>query len=335
MPKDGFQNVLQFSSSLYDQSSFGGEQLSMFTRAFLEASVRKTDGTVYYTDVVNTLRDDFLGNDDQTPFFVSQGTGREILFDDATNLSVLRETLRAQWSVNGFQPDGDENGENTIVDCDTQSISPVDLLIAAEDTMGSPEEVQALINGIFDGVLEKLKISNFGEYFELATIEHSDYQEQTTQNFIVKVLSRETRPDRLVTAEISRKQKRRSPWESIASSLMLFNSEWAEHYDLTLNCTLERAQLRITLTPRYRMLQRLVLVLTCAPSLERLYLFEMLTQHPRSDWNTFDPEGREIVQRWYKIGWDESVDGLIEKICTALDDAVQEHVSEVISRLNT
>lgn len=61
--KEGLRNILQFSSSKDDQTSWGGEQLSAFTRAFLEASVRKTEGTVYYSDIANTLRDDFLEND--------------------------------------------------------------------------------------------------------------------------------------------------------------------------------------------------------------------------------------------------------------------------------
>jgi len=173
MQKEGFRQVLQFSSSLDDQTSLGGEPLSAFTRAFLEASVRKTEGTVYYTDVSNTLRDDFLGNDDQTPFFVSQGTGREVLVDDAAKLATFRETLKTRWCAEGEQNNEDE-GEGavgTIIVPEQMGLK--ELLISAEKQMGSPEEAKALIDTLFDGVLERFESGEFGEFFESAATEHS------------------------------------------------------------------------------------------------------------------------------------------------------------------
>jgi hypothetical protein len=48
----------------------------------------KTEGVVFYTDIINTLRDEFIDNNLQTPFFVSQHTGREQFVDDAKRLDV-------------------------------------------------------------------------------------------------------------------------------------------------------------------------------------------------------------------------------------------------------
>lgn len=333
MQKEGFRHVLQFSSSLDDQTSFGGEPLSAFTRAFLEASVRKTEGPVYYTDVANTLRDDFLGNDEQTPFFVSQGTGREVLVDDASKLSAFRDALKTRWSAQEMQSDDDgESGttDDTIV---SEPMGIKELLIAAEERIGGPQDANKLIGTLFDGVFARFQIGKFAELFELTSIEHSGYYEKTTHDFMVRVLVREPRHDRLVTAEIKQEKKRSNYMGILGSSLMTLNPEWTESYDLELNCALERAQFRMTLTPRYRTLQQLVLVLSCAPSLERCYVFEMVTQHPRTDWDAFGAEGREIVRRWYKLHWDEALDGVIEKICNALENAVHENVQETIARL--
>jgi Caspase domain len=85
--KEGFRNYIQFASSLATQNSAAGYPLSRFTRAFCDACLRKTEGPIYYSEVMSTLRDDFIDDEDQTPFFVSQGTGRETLADDA---NVLR-----------------------------------------------------------------------------------------------------------------------------------------------------------------------------------------------------------------------------------------------------
>jgi hypothetical protein len=151
---------------------------------------------------------------------------------------------------------------------------------------------------------------------------------------MIRVLAREHRPDRLVTAEIKNVKKKPNPWERMVYGvLMAMEHEWTEHFTLDLNCTLARAQLKLTLTPIYKALQQLQLVVSCAPSLERCYVFEMVTQHMRSDWGKFHLEGREIVRRWYKIDWGQDVDFLVSKICEALTKAVRDHIDEMTRRL--
>ena len=81
--KDGFRNIIQIASCLDTQNSLTGDPISLFTEKFRSAALRKLDGIVYYTDIIDTLRDEFLSNNLQTPFFVSQHTGREQFVDDA------------------------------------------------------------------------------------------------------------------------------------------------------------------------------------------------------------------------------------------------------------
>ena len=329
--KDGFRGFLQFSSSKDDQTSWGGEKLSAFTRAFLEASVRKTDGTVYYTDIANTLRDDFLGNDDQTPFFINQGTGREALVSDAGVLTSFRERLTTEWG--------------TLTHLTTPTAAPTpspvpptfeELLDRAEKRMTSPEGANVLIGKIFDGVIAKFDASDFARFFEKDVSEHSDFRESAADDFMIRVLARESRPDRLVTAEIERVQKKSQPWNiGVSAALaMAMNPEWTEEYTLSLNCSLSRAQLRISLTPKYRALQQLNLILSCAPSLEHCYLFELVTLHPRIDWDKFSSSGTEAVRRWYKLDWDQSVDHLVQKICDGLVKSIKDHIGATTKRLS-
>ena len=91
--KAGFKNLIQISSCLQSQNSLTGNPLSVFTEKLRSAALRKTDGAIFYTDIIYALRDEFIDNNDQTPFFVAQGTGREQFVDDAKRLDALRARL--------------------------------------------------------------------------------------------------------------------------------------------------------------------------------------------------------------------------------------------------
>ncbi|MBB3996089.1 hypothetical protein GGR95_003757 [Sulfitobacter undariae] len=332
--KNGLQNVLQFSSSLDSQTSLGGEKLSEFTRAFLEASVRKTEGEVYYTDIKNALRDEFIGNDAQTPFFVNQGTGRERLVDDVKKLVTFKKKLETIWSSKDGVTEGDATEEDSLEVTQVEPLTTLQALAAIEDKMATPEDAEALIGKIFDGVADRFGASDFAEFFEDEITNHSDFYETASEEFMIRVLSREERYDRLVTAEVRREKKKSSPFETALAGVMAsFNQDWEEHYDLRLNCTLSRAQIKLKLTPKYRALKQLQLELSCAPSLEHCYVFEVLTQHSRMDWDAFATNGSEVIRRWYKLEWDADPEFLIEKVCKKLTAAITEHIESTTKRI--
>lgn len=112
----------------------------------------------------------------------------------------------------------------------------------------------------------------------------------------------------------------------IAAGLLGDHDDAVSHYKLSLNCELEKAQLKITLTSKFVILKRFVLVVSCAPSLEICYVMEMMTQHPLRDWGLFDSEGTEVVRRWYRIKWTDPCDSLVDKIFEKLRSVVQEDV---------
>lgn len=329
--KEGFRNVLQFSSSKDDQVSWGGERLSAFTRAFLEASVRKTDGAVYYSDIANTLRDNFLENEDQTPFFFNQGTGREALVMDANLLKDFKDHFNREWGISNFS---DETAVSPVPAPPPSPPTFEELLAKAEQRMTSPDGANALIGKIFDGVVANFDATELAGMFTKDVSEYKNYTEPSTEEFLIRVLARESRPDRLVTAEIERVKKRSSPWDLSAYALASLNPEWTEDYTLSLNCSLDRAQLCVSLTPKYRSLQQMKLVLSCAPSLEHCYLFELVTLHPRTDWEEFSSSGIEAVRRWYKLEWRQSVDHVVQKICNGLTKSIEDHINATAKRLS-
>lgn len=327
--KQGFKNLIQISSCLDSQNSLTGNPLSLFTEKFRAAVLRKVEGVVFYTDVINALRDEFIDNNSQTPFFISQVTGREQFVDDARRFDELRTAL------NPASADAvDSNRADEPVT--SPQLTTLQLLTASEENVVTPDLMGAFAGRLFDNLKEMMSAKELTDYFELEFTEHSDFKEDTSREFIIRVLSREKRIDNFVTANISREHRRRNPLSlGIASYLA---SQWVdddviETHDLSLNCSMPRAQLRVMLTPKFSALQRIMLVVTCAPSLEVCYVFEMATQHMMRDFGKFDKEGHEVARRWYKFKWTDDADFVVTKISSKLAEIVSTHVENTIKRL--
>ena len=214
----------------------------------------------------------------------------------------------------------------------------LDLLSRAERKMVTPEKAERLIASVFDGISARLQDGETGEMFDAAIVEHASFKEETAEDFVARTLSRETRPDDMVHAEVRRVAPSGAEYSSTAGAIAALAAYGQfpgvkERITLQLNCTLARAQLKLTFTPRFQSLQRMVLVLTCAPSLERCYLFEILTRHQRVDWDKYSPDGAEVSKRWYKLDWEQDTAFLVDKICSAFVEAVRSHVEGTAERL--
>jgi hypothetical protein len=240
--KHGFKNLIQISSCLDSQSSLTGTPLSLFTEKFKNAALSKTDGVIYYTDLIAVLRDEFIGNEAQTPFFVSQYTGREEFVDDAHRLDKLREAIKQRQAA----------ATTPIAAPDVVPAPPTlsELLSAAETKIATPELMNSFVATFFDNLKRGLSASDFSEFFQLEFTEHPDFQEPTAKRFIIEILSSQKRPDNFVTAEISRQRRRSNPLLGIGMSSWLAqmydDDQYVEFHDLSLNCSMPRAQLRVT-----------------------------------------------------------------------------------------
>ena len=327
--KHGFKNLIQISSCQQSQNSLIGEPLSIFTEKFRASTLRKKEGIIYYTDIISTLRDEFIQNNEQTPFFVSQVTGREQFIDDAKRLNTLRAKLTTQAESSLQSEDENQQTPSTAPNLQT-------LLEETERNIATREKITSFVNTFFDDLIEKVSNDEFSDFFDLNIVEHSDFEEETAKIFITTILSKESRSDNFVTATIQKEYTgRRDPRNSLESLFGIFgdNRTYRNIYTLLLNCEMERAQLKITLTPKFHSLKQLILVVTCVPSLENCYVFEIGSQHSLKDFGKFSVEGDEIVRRWNKFNWSENTNNVVEKITSKLNDLVQEHLKSTKQRL--
>jgi hypothetical protein len=326
--KDGFKNLIQIASCLDSQNALTGNPLSLFTAKFRDAALRKTEGAVFYTDIISTLRDEFMQNSSQTPFFVSQHTGREQFVDDAKKLDGLRKTIEEVRA---------EQISLALVEqqSTTAPLSLLERLRIADARVVTPELMKRFIGTFFDDLIAKISVGEFAEFFDLERTEHAEFAEKTTERFIIRVMSSERRPDNFVTAVYDRKMRRTNPLLGAAIMQQYWGDNiYDEIWTLHLNCGMERTQLRITLTPKFINLQRIVLVTTCAPSLDHCYIFEMATQHMLRDFGNYNAHGDEISGRWWKVTWETSTKGIVDLISARLTEAARGQLESAEKRLS-
>jgi hypothetical protein len=83
-------SFISMASSQCDQASYVNMEGSDFTLRWIEAVLSQRKGPIYYSDIGAYLAKAFAGNNQQTPFFVSQGHGREMLCVMNNALAQLR-----------------------------------------------------------------------------------------------------------------------------------------------------------------------------------------------------------------------------------------------------
>ncbi len=327
--KDGFKNLISIASCLDTQTSLTGNPLSLFTEKFRAAALRKTEGPVFYTDIINTLRDEFIDNNSQTPCFVQQHTAREQFVDDASRLAALRKTLAEITTA--------ATNRQIAQEIVPATMTLLERLAAADAKVVKPDLMANFVGTFFDNLIKRVSTSEFAKFFDLEVTEHARFEEATAEEFIILVMSKEKRADNFVTARHTRKLRTPNPMGASYSLLQGFgfgNDMYEDTWDLYLNCTMARTQLRITLTPKFTNLQRIVLVVTCAPSLDHCYIFEVATQHLLRDFGKYDANGPEASRRWWKVNWGEATDGIVTKISSKFTETVRGQLENAEKRLS-
>lgn len=331
--KAGLNNLIQIASCLDSQTSLAGEPLSEFTEAFCEAAISKADGPIYYTDIISALRDRYLEDDNHTPLFTLQAPGREVFIDDVAKLSSFKADFEKKWTSS---PATTEEALPTIV-ISEEAPTLLDMLKRAEASSVTPERLKSMVDTIFDGLADRMAQLEWKDLFDVEAFESREFSEQTSYALMTKILSKENRRDKFVTAEIKRSKRKRNRFD-IYSNLMLSglydDDDWVENFDLSLNISMDRAQVRHVLRPKFIALQKFSVVVSCAPSLEQCYVFVVMTQHPRTDWDNFSEEGPEIIRRWFKAPWDKNPMWIVEDVSERIENGVRNYVESLSSDLS-
>ncbi len=327
--KAGFSNFFRIASCSENQLSYTGDPLSKFTTHFIDAALQKTEGRLYYTEVIAYLRDIFASEIEQVPFFITQGDDRTTFCEDCSNLKTLAEKYNLSKSEA-------ETAEIITVDDVSTELSLVEKLQKLEESYAQPDQVQQAVDTLIQQISECLeKTEGFSEYYDLQSSSYDNYlfASAAMQAFMIRVLEKQDRPDELVYAKHTREYRKRNRG-LLGTALMssrifgVDDEEFVDQYDLELNCPLSRARTAFTFTPKFRALKKLELNVTVAPSLPMCYIFARWTAHPLKTWDSYEEEGQELERNWYKHEWSSSSEWVAESILKEFTSFVERQITK-------
>lgn len=308
----GLNNLIQIAACMESEEASTGPVLSPFTEQFRNGTLQKQAGPIRYSEIRSYLCDQYLSSEAQTPYFSGQETGRETFVDDAKLLDRIRASI-----LESVQTDEAVDLEGDVVEKPVLSLP--EKLESIESAYGDKEIANQFIDKILVAVdLAIEKQFPYGDLFEIEKSASTNYYDNPDESYVVTTLLKQDRTDRLVSASSHTYSKRKSPLFIDPFSA----KEIVTEHDLTLNCSLDVAQVKIDLSPKFLALSKVSMQLTFAPSLERCYIFLSIGSTRLTDWNggSYEPERRDVKRMWFQPTWHEETDGIAKNVMELLAD---------------
>lgn len=174
--KRGFDKCYFINSSLNNQPSYQDINMSYFTLSFVKALNNHIANEIRYKDIIDVISDDFTGNPDQTPFFVTQADFTEKFCQLTEDLKSYLQTLDRFYI--------------TPSQSDTKTISIKEMVMTDAKNYIEKKDVLALL----EEIRQKYITFNFGNYID-DLYEHNisfinDYQSLSRIRSIVNWLNK-------------------------------------------------------------------------------------------------------------------------------------------------
>lgn len=151
LSKTPLKSFICMASSRQDQSSFATTQESFFTRVWIDAALARADGAVLYRDIQASLADEFVDTPEQTPFFVSQGSGLEAF-------GVVTDAMRAMSNARAALP-GASVEKASVLDLIAEKIAEKDKEFVSQASV--IQAVESSKAAILHGRIEDEVVSRF------------------------------------------------------------------------------------------------------------------------------------------------------------------------------
>ncbi|HID98863.1 MAG TPA: caspase family protein [Thiotrichaceae bacterium] len=87
------ESFICLASSHLNQSSYATDKLSFFTQRFMQGALAHDEGPILYRDIQSYISDAFIETPEQTPFFVSQGSGLEVFATVTPSMASLKQSF--------------------------------------------------------------------------------------------------------------------------------------------------------------------------------------------------------------------------------------------------
>ncbi|PHA25576.1 hypothetical protein COI69_29120 [Bacillus cereus] len=236
-----FKKCFFMFSSLSSQFSWQDENLSLFTKSFVNSIITHPNHSIRYRDITGYIADDLAATDmDQTPFFVNQAELTEIF---CTISEEMRKNIKLEQTPIASPPKG---------------LSLTDLIISDAGNYCTSQEVEERLSIIKKEVenfqlhdeLEQLFFKNTQFNTSLNSVPNIEFVanslEKQESNYFINLLRRRVEPDNRKMDEL---EKRRAELEKkrILLEKKRAQPELRRLYDVEL-ASLERTEKRLSLT---------------------------------------------------------------------------------------
>lgn len=162
--KEQFNNCYFMFSSQSHENSSATKDWSFFTKALVDSILSYSGEELRYPDLISSIADSFLNNDQQKPFFITQAEHTEIFLN---KIPLIKEIMQKDSIIEKIV----EKDESDELDASKNSI--VDIIIAESKNYLSEKEV-------FDN-LDKIS-----EYLERSFLIKDDLEKLFDFNLIIK-----------------------------------------------------------------------------------------------------------------------------------------------------
>ena len=317
-------NILIISSSLSQETTPSGSQLSPFTDMFIEAaSHTKLKGKVDYLDVMNKLKDLFSGNNRHKPHFAGQSPMSVTFCEDAKYLHAIRQKY-----VIDEAPVVDDAQEQYAMSNKEVLTTSDDLIITEKQAQAAITQCERMFSTLFE------KQTDLKEYFRARTVLHSDFYNVDDEEKIVRQIKAEKRWDDFVKATITRTRVRKAGYWNVTIFENLYGTaEYETNFYLELNARLDGAHQLLFLEPTYKILRRHLLELVFIPGLFSCAIYWRLGEQGAANWDSFS----EVVghNNWdgKDVRWDDLVATVEHKLLPKLFGQTRLSLQSTISNL--
>lgn len=288
------------ASSRQDQSSFASATESAFTSKWIDAAIAKTEGTIYYRDIQAALADAFVSDPEQTPYFVSQGTGLEVF-------SIASEQLQKYKSfrLKSVAPARLDDDLATLVQTEIakrdRAFVPyekaVDSISESKSDLHNYDIGDTLVRRFYDQVL--IADGKLPEIPKRRAVAEFASEQGWSKKYFVKI---ETESVRVKVARSSLSQHLR--FSLIGSDESEFTTETRirpSYLESTEVLPLE--VVKISYTSQHPSLAAYDLVLGVVHSLTDVMVLSAVVQLSQKGWNNKSPELSDVQWRYENFLW--------------------------------
>jgi|SRR5690554_1775781 len=311
---DSFDKCYFLHSSMTSQYSYQNNELSDFTKSFLEALNRSDKPSIRYKDIIDFISDEFEKSTDQTPFFITQADHTERFLGTSAELQkviakYITESVKEEESV--------------------KYNSYIDKIKKEAETYSTQEEVSNLLNQVKELIEESELKTEINELYEYRfSFEHdlrylpkgiliARWLEDNPNDFFAK-------PDYQQTSY--QEEETANPFGSLAS--MMRGNKIVTKYRSELKgfeqaIDIPYKYVTIDFKPLFPNLKQYALVLTFLISKKDIKFFYAFTGYSETDWS------RRVIITNFK--WSSS-DFLIKQTAQILE-FIQNIISETETKL--